>query len=197
MGARSKDYPVGLIRANGTPKPAYYALLNFFKSRIYQGEIQLSDGTGSIETLEGWYYVTISDKDDNVIGSYRIHVDGGSETRIVFHLYENETIKAEVEKLRQQLEGMQKEIVSLEKEVQRLKEDLQDKEALIAELRRKVSENVTATTLTVTTTAMATKTVVSQPKQPLIPDILIVAVGSAMLVAVVVTAILIWKYRRR
>ena len=187
------DKAEGYVEEDGTPKPAFFAIKELFDSLVYEGEYP----GAPVKTLAGWYNISLYSPDGHLIGTYRVHVDGGSETRIVFHLYENETIKAEVEKLRQQIEGMREEIASLEKEVQRLKQDLQDKEALIAELRKKLSKNVTATTVTVTTTAIATKTVFSQSKQSLIQGILIVAVGSVMLVAVVVTAILIWKYRRR
>ena len=153
---KSPYYPVGLIRANGTPKPAYYALLNFFKSRIYQGEIQLSDGRGSVKTLEGWYYVTVSDKDGNVVGSYRIHVDGGSKTYLIFHQYENQTLRAEVKRLREEMEKSRARISGLEDEIKRLEQDVHEKGALIAKLREQCSEEITRTTITTTLTETTT-----------------------------------------
>ncbi|MCD6088895.1 endo-1,4-beta-xylanase [Candidatus Bathyarchaeota archaeon] len=153
--------PAGLLRADGTPKPAYYALLDFFKSRIYQGEIRLSDGRGSVKTLEGWYYVTISDEDGNVIGSYRIHVDGGSKTYFILHQYENQTLKAEVKKLREEMKKSRARISSLEGEIRRLEQDIHEKEALIVKLREQCSENITKTTTTTITTTL-TETITLQ-----------------------------------
>ena len=150
--------PGGLLRADGTPKPAYYALLNFFKSRIYQGEMRLSDGKGSVKTLEGWYYVKISDKDGNVIGSYRVHVDGGSKTYLILHQYENQTLKAEVKKLREEMKESRARISGLESEIQRLEQDIREKEELIAKLRERYPESITQT-ITITTTTAITTTV--------------------------------------
>ena len=185
--------PAGLLRADGTPKPAYYALLDFFKSRIYQGEIRLSDGRGSVKTLEGWYYVTISDKDGNVIGSYRIHVDGGSKTYLVLYQYENRTLKAEVKRLREEMEESRARISSLKDEIRRLEQDIHKKEVLIAKLREQCSGKITKTaTTTITTTLTETITLQKDAIWTLETYLLIICI------AILVVAItLVIAFRRR
>ena len=182
---------VGLLRADGTPKPAYYALLNFFKSRIYQGEIRLSDGRGSVKTLEGWYYVTISDEDGNVIGSYRIHVDGGSKTYLILHQYENQALKAEVKKLREEIEKSRARISSLKGEIRRLEQDVHEKEALIAKLREQCPEEITKTaTTTITTTLTETITLQKDAIWTLETYLLIICIAILIVAITLVIAFL-------
>ena len=185
--------PAGLLRTDGTPKPAYYALLDFFKSRIYEGEMRLSGGGGSVKTLEGWYYVTISDKDGNVIGSYRIHIDGGSKTYIILHQYESETLKAEVEKLREEMAESKARISSLEDEIQRLEQDMHEKEALIAKLREQCSEKITKTTTTTIITTL-TEIITLQTGATLALETYLLIICIAMLVIAITVVI---AFRRR
>ncbi|MCD6593742.1 hypothetical protein J7L00_06660 [Candidatus Bathyarchaeota archaeon] len=181
----------GYLREDGSPKPAFFAIKELFDSLIYEGEYP----GAPVKTLAGWYNISLYSPDGHLICTYRVHVDGGSETRIVFHLYENETIKAEVEKLKQQLGEAQEKIASLENEVQVLRQDLQSKENLITELKKRIEE-MAATTVTVTTTAIiVTKTVTLQPAQPFDVKQLFLA-ASLIILGIAITAfIFAWKHR--
>jgi len=184
------DKAEGYLRADGTPKPAFFAVKDLFDSLVYEGEYP----GAPVKTLAGWYNISLYSPDGRLIGTYRVHVDGGSKTTFIFHIYENETVKAEVEKLEQRLEEAREEIVSLENEVQALKRDLQDKEALIAELRERFSENVTVTTRTIT--SAITKTIVLQESRLPIPDTLIIA-GALITLVAAVMMIYIWKREKK
>jgi len=184
---------VGLLRADGTPKPAYYALLNFFKSRIYQGEMRLSGGRGSVKTLEGWYYVTISDKDGQPIETYRIHVDGGSTTRLIVRFFENETLKIQVEKLRSELEAYKSEIEELQKKVNSLQQQLAEKDETIHRLKEELSKHRETITVTITKTLKTTETVVSPSKDTL--TLLLIALVAGLAVVTITVAIIALRRR--
>jgi len=186
--AKTPEVYVGLLRSDGTPKPAYYALLNFFKELIYEEDKpEIVDGVARIKTLEGWYHVKICDGDGNTIGNYRIHVDGGSKIKLILHQYENETLKAEIKRLKEELGKSEEKIASLEKELQELREDLQTKENLIAELKK---ESVQTVTTTITSTIESTTTIFapskSMPLQPILIVGSIIGIGLIIIIAILI-----------
>ncbi|RLI44124.1 hypothetical protein DRO64_04530, partial [Candidatus Bathyarchaeota archaeon] len=75
-------------------------------------------------TLAGWYNITLYREGGQPIETYRIHVDGGSTTRLIVRFFENETLKVEVERLRSELEAHKSEIEELRKTVHSLQEQL-------------------------------------------------------------------------
>ena len=182
----------GYLREDGSPKPAFFAIKELFDSLVYEGEYP----GAPVKTLAGWYNISLYSPDGHLIGTYRVHVDGGSETRIVFHLYENETIKAEVEKLKQQLGEAQEKIASLENEVQVLRQDLQSKENLITKLKKRIEEMAATTvTVTTTTTIIVTKTATLQPAKPFDVKQSFLA-ASLIILGIAITAfIFAWKHR--
>ena len=185
------DKAEGYLREDGTPKPAFSAVKDLFDSLVYEGEYP----GAPVKTLAGWYNISLYSPDGRLIDTYRVHVDGGSKTKLAFRVYENGTVKAEAERLRWQLEEAREEIASLENEVQELKQELQNKEALIAMLRERLSENVAITIRTIPSTI--TKTVVLQESQLTIPDTLILAGSSIMLIVAIVIITYIWRHEKK
>jgi len=178
----------GLIRSDYTPKPAYHAVINLFKSLIYEGRC-----SKEVTTLAGWYNVTLYREGGQPIETYRIHVDGGSTTRLIVRFFENETLKVEVERLRSELEAYKSEIDELQKTVNRLQQQLAEKDETIHRLKKELSKHRETITVTITKTLKTTETVVS-PSRDTSTLVLIALVAG---LAVVMITVAIMALRRR
>jgi len=175
---------MGYFREDLTPKPAYFALRNLFDSLIFEGECP---GT-PVKTLAGWYNITLYREDGRPIETYRIHVDGGSTTRLIVRFFENETLKVEVERLRSELEAHKSEIEELQKKVNSLQQQLAEKDETIHRLKEELSKHPETITVTITKTLKTTETVVSPSKDA--STLLLIALVAGLAVVTITVAII-------